>query len=205
MLTFTLVPLFVSGQALPICDDTPDIGVPCTLITHAMTCTNFVYNVTLLNSSQQTGSEVVTNASLSIFTTDIYQFNFTFTNTVDSYAVRLCDGFTTQLSVGGGTVTPAVVTGQLFFLTFTGLITLLLLVAAARLDDPVMGFLGSAGLFIIGWALLNNPFQFLTGQATFIGLNFFGLGVIVLGIYFLLNSLQLVFKNKSKVNVDSEL
>lgn len=144
--------------------------------------------------------DIIENGTLQNHTPelDLYQFNFTLTNTKDDYQITLCNGTFQAVYVGGGSVTPAVVTGQLFFLAFISLITLILLVVASKEQDAVLGFMGSAGLFIIGWALLDNPFLFLTGQATFIGLPAFGLGVIVLGMYFLLNSLNLMFVRGKK-------
>lgn len=184
----------ITAQSSTECDDTPNIGELCKFVTPPVFCAQNFYNITDFNGN------MIENASLTVHNADLSLFSFEWTRVgqVAQFQVTTCDGHFREIYVGGGTVTPAVVTGQLFFLAFISIITLILLLVASMKEDAVLGFLGSAGLFIIGWALLDNPFRFLTGQATFIGLPVFGLGVIVIGIYFLLNSLNLMFKKGKK-------
>jgi len=202
LLTLLSLPTFAQLGNEVICTDNPPLGSTCKFVTPPITvCSNFTYsivdqgNTTLINNSPLT----VRDASL-----DLYEFDFNLTSQRQQLSIILCDGTFREVIIGGDDVIPSIVTGQLFFLTFTGIITLLLLFFAVKIEDPVMGFLGTTGLFIIGWVLLDNPFRFLNGEANFIGMNLFGLGIIVFGIYFLINSLRLLFKGKSEVGFIDE-
>jgi len=134
-----------------ICTDTPPVNSECKFVTPPLTvCSSFVYsiidsgNTTLINNSPLT----IRDAAL-----DLYEFNFNLTSEAQQLSIVLCDGSFREIIVGGGNVIPSAVTGELFFLTFIGIITLFLLFFARQMNDPVLGFTGTTGLFVIGYAL----------------------------------------------------
>jgi len=94
----------VIGLLPELCDETPTLATNCTVVTPAIVCNTFLYNITRLNTTTGIATQVVTNDNLSVWDTDLYYFNFTQTDSRADYVVRLCSGHTVQLSVGGEVV-----------------------------------------------------------------------------------------------------
>lgn len=186
---------------LPQCDDTPTINQNCLFVTPPITCGDFHYNIT------DTNGDMIENASLEVHNAELklYSFNFTRTQSRADFQVTLCDETFREVFVGGDSMPLSVVAGELFFFAFISIVTALLLGFGTLIKDPVLSFMGTGGLFIVGSALLLNPFDFLTGKADFIGMTLFGLAIIALGIYFLLSSVKLLGKQDTATVEDLEL
>ena len=195
-----LVATAVSAQ-LPQCDDTPTINQNCLFITPPLVCGDFHYNITNMNG------DIIENASLTVHNAalNLYQFEFNRTGSPADFQVTLCDGTFREVFVGGDSVPLSVVAGELFFLTFIAIITFILLGVGMHIKDPVLSWIGTAGLLVVGAALLFNPFDFLTGKAGFIGMTLFGLALIVLAIYFMLNTLKMMQDRGEGVLEDAEI
>ncbi len=200
LFVFALVATTTSAQ-LPQCDDTPIINQDCTFVTPPLVCGDFHYNITNMNG------DLIENASLTVHNADLnlYRFEFNRTGSRADFQITLCDGTFREVFVGGDSMPLSIVAGELFFLTFIAIITLILLGVGTYTKDPVLSWIGTAGLFIIGAALLLNPFDFLTGKADFIGMTLFGLALILLAIYFLLNSLKMMLNRGDGTLEDTEL
>lgn len=77
--------------AYDMCGSQKEVNENCTMLTPVVIgCVNF--NYTIYNS---TNWEVVENASLNLFSNDIYAFNFT--QPEGDYVVKLCDGTTREV------------------------------------------------------------------------------------------------------------
>ena len=93
---------------------------------------------------------------------------------------------------------PTVVEGQLFFFATIFIFSFLLFVTSIKLKEPVFGFFSSTGFILTGALLMINPFDFLTGKASFLGLTLFGLGLLVFGTYVMFTSVQGFFNNRNR-------
>ncbi|KKL47675.1 hypothetical protein LCGC14_2333180 [marine sediment metagenome] len=186
---------------LPQCDDTPIINQNCLFITPPLVCGDFHYNITNMNG------DLIENASLTVHNAalNLYQFEFNRTGNRADFQITLCDGTFREVFVGGDSMPLSIVAGELFFLTFIAIITFILLGVGMHIKDPVLSWIGTAGLFVVAAALLLNPFEFLTGKADFIGMTLFGLALILLAIYFLLNSVKMMLNRGDGASEDTEL
>lgn len=77
------------AAGLEMCTDTIEINANCTMITPALECGNYTYQV--INMS----GDVVTEDSLSLLSGNIYQFNFT--EPEGEYVIEYCDNSTRQV------------------------------------------------------------------------------------------------------------
>ena len=99
---------------------------------------------------------------------------------------------------------PTVVEGQIFFFLVILLASLAFFLIGLKHEDPVFGFMSGTGFIISGFLMLINPFDFSItaggaqfGKASFLGLNLFGLALMILGIYILFSTVQ-NFLNKRR-------
>lgn len=185
LLSLFLIPLS-SAQSLPQCSDTPSVGVNCTFVTPPIICSNFTFNITnMAGSIIENGTLEVHNAAL-----NEYRFSFTHIDSPADFQIQLCEGTFREVFVGGDVKVPTVVVGQLFFFATIFIFSFLLFVTSIKLQEPVFGFFSATGFILTGALLMINPFDFLTGKATFLGLELFGLGLLVLGIYVMFTSIR---------------
>lgn len=85
MIAFPLV------SALDICEDSNLINTNCTMLTPAITCSSYTYDIINLSGT------VVTNGTMELLQTNIYSFNFT--ESEGDYIIRLCDDTTREVRV----------------------------------------------------------------------------------------------------------
>lgn len=85
MITLPLV------SALDICEDSNLINTNCTMLTPAITCSSYTYDIINLSGT------VVTTGTMDLLQTNIYSFNFT--ESEGDYIIRLCDDTTREVRV----------------------------------------------------------------------------------------------------------
>jgi hypothetical protein len=87
-----LITMIQVVSALDMCTDTREINTNCTMMTPAMNCTTYDYEI--INASS---GAVVENNNLTLLYDDIYQFNFTVGE--GDYVIKLCDDTTREVRV----------------------------------------------------------------------------------------------------------
>ena len=90
VMVFVMVSL-VSG--LELCEDYMDGNVSCKMQSPSLTCLNYTYEVINVSAS------LIENGSLVLDYSDLYYFNFS--HGLGDYVVRLCDGTTREIYIGG--------------------------------------------------------------------------------------------------------
>ncbi len=116
MLAVTITPMSVNAQ-LPMCEMNPAIGLNCTFLTPTVTeCTNFTYDI--INTD---GQVVANTTDLELVNGDVYGLNFTLVDEKDEYVIRLCDGTTREVRVGGDPLTFETAVGIIMLAAIVGL------------------------------------------------------------------------------------
>lgn len=151
--TIILILFSISVSSLEICsEDSVKINTNCTFFTPELICSLFNYTILNLN-----GSVPVNEQDLTLFSGNIYTFNFT--EPTGSYIIRLCDGTTREVKVKKGDfkvfgimILMVLVIGGYLYISFSlnnkHWISKIILMFG--------GLFNITGAFLIGIAELNN-------------------------------------------------
>lgn len=194
-----LVFVLPASAELVMCAENPDLGVPCTFVTPTIAdCVIFNYTI------QQVPTNLTIEQNLLTPFGDAdnqFQLDFVHVNATDNFLITLCEGTTREVRVGGDNVVLSLVTGQVIFFIFFAIAAAGFLGMLMHFGNPVFGFLSSTSMIITGYVLLTNPFQFVQGTVNFIGMQGFGLALIVFAIWILFKSGQAFFDSRKPEQV----
>jgi hypothetical protein len=93
IITILSLAILLAVQA-KVCEDIVGINQNCTMLTPSLSCTN--YNYEIYNTT-----DYIRNDTLTQLNSSIYYFIFNDTGTAGGYLVKICDGSTREIVVGG--------------------------------------------------------------------------------------------------------
>jgi hypothetical protein len=176
--------------ALNVCETPINIQEPCSMLTPIISCSDYNYTIFYENKS------VYETGNLTLFAENIYYFNLSLPT--GSYIIKLCDGSTKQVFIGGKNMSLALIIG-------IGIISFLFIYVGLTIKNERLNPLRLLLLFSSFVFLLFIPLSFITGN---IGISFykavitifivFGSMISIYVLYLVLDLMKIIPRKRRK-------